>query len=151
MLKIVFSPYKFGKKTYDKLIWCRISNSDDREFSELYKSILLQVVKNSPKVDWAFSHVVGMVPNSNEIIKIRHWLVHPKSKNFLEAVIDGTYSLGEKFGIPYIKLLKGKNFWPHTRIPINPFEIDETHAEKVLKNYEDMLLLLLQLFEGVFD
>ena len=51
--------------------WCRISHSDDREFSEEYASRLVVAMKNNPTVDWAFSYVVSTLPNLEQIA----WLI----------------------------------------------------------------------------
>ena len=86
-----------------------------------------------------------------EIIKIRNWFVHPKADEFVEAVVDGTISYGDLLNIPYVRTIKGKSVWPQTKIPINPFEIDEKHAENVLKNIEQMIDILLKIFESIID
>jgi len=52
------------------LTWCRISNGDFRRFTDKYSSNLENVVKNTPDVDWAFSHVVSSNPNYGEIEKV---------------------------------------------------------------------------------
>lgn len=57
-------------ETINKLTWCRISNSDERSFNDVYKKKLSNVVNAAPDVDWAFSHVVSTAPNIDEIIKV---------------------------------------------------------------------------------
>lgn len=53
-----------------QITWCRISNGDDRKFTESYKAKLLAKVKEFPNVDWAFSHVLSRKPNTEEIENI---------------------------------------------------------------------------------
>jgi organic radical activating enzyme len=62
--------HKIPPETLDKITWCRISNDDQRTFSDNYKKQLSSVVANSPGVDWAFSHVVSAEPNVDEIVRI---------------------------------------------------------------------------------
>lgn len=62
--------HKANLETLAKLTWCRISNGDERRFSDKYKENLTTVVKACPNVDWAFSHVVSTTPNLEEITKI---------------------------------------------------------------------------------
>lgn len=54
----------------NKITWCRISNGDDRNFGDNYRNRLSSVVAGTPKVDWAFSHVVSKKPNYEEIARI---------------------------------------------------------------------------------
>lgn len=54
-------------RTLNLARWCRISNSDDRDFSDAYAEMLSGVVRGSPLVDWAFSHVVTENPNIVDI------------------------------------------------------------------------------------
>lgn len=58
------------RETLDKITWCRISNDDNRTFSDAYQNNLSRVVSNSPSVDWAFSHVVSVRQNVTEIAKV---------------------------------------------------------------------------------
>ena len=62
--------HKVPKKTLDKITWCRISNDDNRLFEGTYREHLASAIKTSPKVDWAFSHVVSSTPNLDEISRI---------------------------------------------------------------------------------
>lgn len=57
-------------KILNKITWCRISNSDERTFDDVYKKRLSKVVNATPDVDWAFSHVVSTTPNLEEIVRI---------------------------------------------------------------------------------
>jgi len=61
---------KFTKKTLDILTWCRISSEDDRLFSDAYSESLKKVVRGSPGVGWAFSHVTTSKPSFEVIGKI---------------------------------------------------------------------------------
>lgn len=54
----------------NKIIWCRISNSDNRKFTGEYFKRLSSTVEAIPEVDWAFSHVVSSNPNFDEIQRI---------------------------------------------------------------------------------
>ena len=79
-----------------------------------------------------------------ELIKIRHWLVHPKSGRFVEAFLDESSSITlseSSKDVPWVETLQGKK-WEQTKIPVNPFEIDESHAEKALKAVKEMIALL---------
>jgi organic radical activating enzyme len=62
--------HKVPKKTLDKITWCRISNDDNRLFEGTYREHLASAITASPKVDWAFSHVVSGSPNLDEIARI---------------------------------------------------------------------------------
>jgi MoaA/NifB/PqqE/SkfB family radical SAM enzyme len=57
-------------ETLSKITWCRISNSDERSFDDVYKKRLSNVINAALGVDWAFSHVVSASPNVDEIAKI---------------------------------------------------------------------------------
>ena len=50
--------------------WCRISNGDDRQFTDDYHRTLSEVVASNQHIDWAFSHVVSRHPNICEIKKV---------------------------------------------------------------------------------
>lgn len=52
------------------ITWCRISNSDKRDFNDAYAKTLSEVAQKHCHVDWAFSHVVSTKPNIDEIKKI---------------------------------------------------------------------------------
>jgi MoaA/NifB/PqqE/SkfB family radical SAM enzyme len=62
--------HKVPRRVMSKITWCRISNDDSRRFVGVYKKNLAQAVKVSPGVDWAFSHVVSLKPNFDEIARI---------------------------------------------------------------------------------
>lgn len=49
----------------DLVTWCRISSMDYRNFDFDYQEMLAGILR--PKVDWAFSHVVGANPNLTAI------------------------------------------------------------------------------------
>jgi organic radical activating enzyme len=73
--------YQMDGAILNKLTWCRISHGDHRPFTDAYEKKLAKVVKHTPKVDWAFSHVVGKHPNEEAISKIiefsnRHDFTH---------------------------------------------------------------------------
>lgn len=57
-------------ETLQKITWCRISNGDDRKFSDNYRKNLWDVISKVSNVDWAFSHVVSRNPNYEEIARI---------------------------------------------------------------------------------
>ena len=84
---------KFPNETLDILTWCRISSEDDRPFSDAYSRALEKVVKASPRVDWAFSHVTTSKPNFKVIGKIvdfanRNKLTHVRLVSDLFQVED---------------------------------------------------------------
>jgi MoaA/NifB/PqqE/SkfB family radical SAM enzyme len=53
-----------------KIVWCRISNADDRSLTGDYLRSLSNTVETFPEVDWAFSHVVSRKPNLDEIQRV---------------------------------------------------------------------------------
>ena len=53
-----------------RLTWCRISHSDERHLTETYRSLLVSVISRAPRVDWAFSYVLGENPNLDEIRRV---------------------------------------------------------------------------------
>lgn len=55
------------RETIERLTWCRISHSDDREFGDGYREALGRVVQSD--TDWAFSYVLSPDPN---LPTIRH-------------------------------------------------------------------------------
>lgn len=82
-----------------------------------------------------------------ELVKIRHWLVHPKAGRFVEAILDESSNItlsdtGEE--LPWVETLQGKK-WEQTKIPLNPFEIDESHAKKALQVVENLIEELEQI------
>lgn len=87
-----------------------------------------------------------------ELIKIRHWLVHPKPGNFVPVQkTPWTITVMEKNEeVPWIETQKG-GVWSHTRIPKNPFELNEEHAQKAINNLQEMINELLSFFNGLFD
>lgn len=87
--------HKSAPKILNKITWCRISNDDYRDFTSEYSERLSEVVRNTPDVDWAFSHVVSEKPNHDEILKIidfanKHDFTHVRlvSDLFNPAEID---------------------------------------------------------------
>lgn len=62
--------HRVPKATLDRITWCRISNDDQRSFSNTYSKHLSDLITASSSVDWAFSHVVSSSPNIAEIVKI---------------------------------------------------------------------------------
>ncbi len=46
---------------------------------------------------------------------------------------------------------KKGDIWPQTKIPKNPFELNESHSEKAIEVFELMKNQLLVLFKGVLD
>jgi hypothetical protein len=88
-----------------------------------------------------------------ELIKIRNWLVHPKVGSFVDARKDPNSSIGElgtDLEIPWVDTLKG-GVWPITRIPLNPFELNGTHAQCALTIIEQMIVQLKQLMPGTVN
>lgn len=61
---------KIPRDTLNKITWCRISNDDNRVFKGGYRDNLAHAVEAASSVDWAFSHVVSIKPNVEEIIRI---------------------------------------------------------------------------------
>lgn len=86
-----------------------------------------------------------------ELIKIRNDFVHAKSGVYVNAEEDGTFSWGDGPEVPYFRILPGVDYYPQTKIPKNPFETNEIHAEKALSTLKYMISKLLKFFENVFD
>lgn len=87
-----------------------------------------------------------------ELVKIRNWFVHPKPTNFIPAEKTPWTIHIEDLNkeVPWVETKKG-DFWPHTRIPKNPFDLNENHSKKAINNFEAMKKKLLILFNGIFD
>ncbi len=83
-----------------------------------------------------------------ELIKIRNWLAHPKSGEYVAAVHDelSSISLLENWNsdqetvkiIPWIETLKG-GVWKQTKIPLNPFEWTGQHARSALGTLDSII------------
>ena len=52
------------------LTWCRISFSDDRDFSKAFAANIEQCVSRAPQVDWAFSYVLTTAINYDTLAKV---------------------------------------------------------------------------------
>jgi len=87
----------------------------------------------------------------NELVKIRNNLVHPKPGVFVDTEEDGKIEWIDGPTVPNFRAVPGTNFYPQTRIPKNPFEFNEEHAEKSIKILEDMVNILLGFFKDVFN
>jgi len=76
----------------------------------------------------------------SELIKIRNWLAHPKCGQFIDAAADGSTITVMKTGkeVPWVDTLKG-GIWPHTQIPMNPFELTGDHARKAIEVLDNMV------------
>ncbi|HTY11506.1 MAG TPA: hypothetical protein VMF88_10580 [Bacteroidota bacterium] len=86
-----------------------------------------------------------------ELVRIRNSWVHPKTGIYLDAQRLGLYISSEDDYAPDLKVLHGKNYWPHTQIPFNPFELSPKHAKLVFQNLNDLIQQLLVIFDKVFD
>lgn len=83
-----------------------------------------------------------------ELVKIRNWLAHPKSGEYVAAIHDerATIRLLEDFdsdletgrSIPWIETLKG-DAWKQTEIPLNPFEWTGQHARSAIKALDSVV------------
>ena len=85
-----------------------------------------------------------------ELIQIRNWLAHPKVDNLIDAELDAnsTIAIGESNEeYPWLEVLKGQK-WPQTRIPRNPFELTEQHAQLAIKKLDLMVEALRSLVGG---
>jgi organic radical activating enzyme len=72
---------KFSPQLWDNVLWCRISNDDSRPLTQEYIKVLEEGLEMSPRVDWAFSHVVSKEPNMDVISDVvefanRHNFTH---------------------------------------------------------------------------
>jgi phosphotransferase system HPr-like phosphotransfer protein len=85
-----------------------------------------------------------------ELVNIRNWLVHPKTKNYVDAsklpgrVVDS--ETGDEY--PWIST-DFSGTWPQTNIPLNPFELTGAHARNALNITDKLISELLNLFDGL--
>ena len=88
----------------------------------------------------------------SELVKIRNWFAHPKSKDFIPATKTPwtIHIVDLDKEVPWIETKKGDN-WPQTKIPKNPFDLTEIHSQKALDIFKSMKEELLVLFEGVLS
>jgi MoaA/NifB/PqqE/SkfB family radical SAM enzyme len=75
---------RLDKRTLDMLTWCRISNDDARTLDADYRAILDRAVEAD--TDWAFSHVVGRIPNIDELLRL---IDYAESRKFTHIRILG--------------------------------------------------------------
>jgi len=57
---------RLSASDFDNVAWCRISCSDERPFTDLYKHISHAVAAGN-HTDWAFSYVVSKNPNADNL------------------------------------------------------------------------------------
>lgn len=89
----------------------------------------------------------------SELVYIRNWLVHPQNGRFVPANrVDGLiYIAGTDEELPWIETDFG-HAWPHTQIPVNPFELTGEHARKAFSLTENFINELRSIFnETVTD
>lgn len=69
------------EESWSKITWCRISSADFRgkDWNEKYQKRLQDAVDKGPNVDWAFSHVMGRMPN---IALIKKLMLFANKNNF---------------------------------------------------------------------
>jgi hypothetical protein len=86
-----------------------------------------------------------------ELIKMRHFLVHPQPDNYVPATWTpwAITILQSNTDVPWIEVEPGE-LWPHTRFPKNPFHLDASHAKKAYNIFTVLFEELLQIFAGVF-
>lgn len=156
ILSSVYASEALINKIYDKFylgkIDSKISNSVER-IPTAEKWILAPLVcgvENPPGK--TFNRGEEPFQSFKEIIKIRDSLVHPKPGIFVEAEEDGkiSWQSGPE-DVPFFKIKPGVDYWAHTKIPKNPFEMNEIHAEKSISTITEMIKILIEFFEGVFD
>ncbi len=82
------------------ITWCRISNGDDREFTQSYSEMLSNVVTNHPHIDWAFSHVTSPNPNYDEIEKV---VTFANAHNFTHVRLVADLFRPEEVGMNKVK------------------------------------------------
>jgi len=85
----------------------------------------------------------------SELVDIRNWFVHPRRGNFIDArreFGDITTTSGEN--VPWVETDFSK-VWPHTRIPVNPFELEWKHANQALKIIDGLITEMKGLFNGL--
>jgi hypothetical protein len=86
----------------------------------------------------------------SELVDIRNWLVHPKGGTFIGArTVYGSIRLANTAeDVPIIETEFGSH-WPHTKIPVNPFELTELHAHQVLDITRSLISEIKSLFDGI--
>jgi len=58
---------KLEKHDFSKMVWCRISCSDEQEVTPKWLETIEGAINRGPLVDWAFSYVVSPHPNYRRI------------------------------------------------------------------------------------
>ena len=89
-----------------------------------------------------------------ELVRIRNWFAHPKVDQFVPAIRrNWTITIIEertRKEVPWIETLRGR-CWPQTKIPLSPFELNETHAQKAIEVLKEMMDQLFEFFDGIFE
>lgn len=75
---------RLSTRSIAQLTWCRISNGDDRTFTETYRRTLDRAT--AIPIDWAFSYVVSETPNLDEIGRI---VAYATEKKFTHVRLVG--------------------------------------------------------------
>jgi hypothetical protein len=86
----------------------------------------------------------------SELVDIRNWLVHPKGGTYLPArrFFGGIYIADTGEEVPWLETAFGP-IWPHTRIPVNPFELTGAHARQALDCTRDLIEDMKRLFANL--
>jgi hypothetical protein len=83
----------------------------------------------------------------SELVDIRNWLVHPKTGNYTAArrFFGSIYIADTGEDVPFVETDFGP-VWPHTRIPVNPFELTGVHARQALECTRQLIEEMKRLF-----
>jgi len=84
----------------NEITWCRISNGDSREFTNLYRKRLERAISKNPDIDWAFSHVVSTEPNIDEMVRI---IEFANSNDFTHVRIVPDITQADKIDMNFVE------------------------------------------------
>lgn len=92
------------RDSWSKITWCRISSADFRgkDWTDKYHKKLQDTVDKGPNVDWAFSHVMGRMPNIALITKL---IVFANKNDFTHVRIVS--DLLDLDNVPSMKVVRG--------------------------------------------
>lgn len=85
---------KLSNKALNCLVWCRVSLGDHRKFEEI-EAPLKRAVKRGKKVDFAFSYVVGEVPN---LLLIQKMVEFANEHDFTHVRLVNDIFIADKLG-----------------------------------------------------
>jgi|GEM_PF-2542831 len=154
LLSTVFASEALINRVYAEFY---IGKFDDDTFNTINKLSIQEKWLLAPKfcnakdITKTFNKGENVFQTFVELVKIRNSWVHPKPGIYVNGERVGIYFSIENEIAPDVKVLPNTKYWPHTKIPLNPFELNAKHARLVFENLNAMIRRLLVIFEGVFD